>query len=312
MSIADRPRSEIVERLRLTEAQLGITTQRADSLQQQLEAANQRIELLQILCDAAYQMAGVHEAPVGFLDNLSDGANGDPLRHDSFSLLPVGNQWRDQLEAAIQMEKLAVESAKKYEQQLEAANRAREEAETRLNLSRRRLAGMDEYANFVEKRAEAAEAKLASATAYIASLDAIKASPWNPDQAVTALLDIKTAAKEALAQIGAPDSQSNLCLEPGVRYTNIEPQTAPTFDFPARADALFKGMMENLRLKAEQAAQPSDTERLDILERYQIEVLLGHEGWSVGKNQEVGWTDRHKNPRDAVDQYAAMRAGKER
>ena len=46
------------------------------------------LDTLRDLCGAAYQAAGASGWPVEWLDNLSDAANGDPLRHDVAGLLP--------------------------------------------------------------------------------------------------------------------------------------------------------------------------------------------------------------------------------
>lgn len=50
----------------------------------QLEA---RVKTLQTVCGEAYQLAGVYDAPVEALDNLSAAANGKPIPHETF--LPV-------------------------------------------------------------------------------------------------------------------------------------------------------------------------------------------------------------------------------
>ncbi|MDN7537015.1 hypothetical protein [Burkholderia cenocepacia] len=49
-----------------------------------------RIERYQALCAAAYQLAGAVDAPLRFLDALSEGANGNPLPEEmSLALVPV-------------------------------------------------------------------------------------------------------------------------------------------------------------------------------------------------------------------------------
>lgn len=45
------------------------------------------IAKLRKVCAEAYQFAGAYNAPIKVLDNLSDAANGDELRHETF--LPV-------------------------------------------------------------------------------------------------------------------------------------------------------------------------------------------------------------------------------
>jgi len=49
------------------------------------------VRSLRGLCAAAYQAAGASDWPVEWLDNFSDAANGDPLRHDPASLLPFAS-----------------------------------------------------------------------------------------------------------------------------------------------------------------------------------------------------------------------------
>ena len=55
-----------------------------------LQTAMEEIERYQALCSAAYQLAGLMNAPVRFLDALSDGANGGlEARAKTADLLPV-------------------------------------------------------------------------------------------------------------------------------------------------------------------------------------------------------------------------------
>lgn len=56
-----------------------------------------------------------------------------------------------------------------------------------------------------EKRIGELENQLAKALSYIRSLTKLHASPWNPDAAVTQLLDVATEAGAALADITSPD-----------------------------------------------------------------------------------------------------------
>ncbi|WP_322037920.1 hypothetical protein [Burkholderia cenocepacia] len=64
-----------------------------------------RIERYQALCAAAYQLAGAVDAPLRFLDALSEGANGNPLPEDmSLALLPVTAAECDQSTSALQAE----------------------------------------------------------------------------------------------------------------------------------------------------------------------------------------------------------------
>lgn len=50
--------------------------------------AKEQIERYQKICAAAYQLAGLVDAPLRFLDALSDAANGEPME-DGINLLPV-------------------------------------------------------------------------------------------------------------------------------------------------------------------------------------------------------------------------------
>jgi hypothetical protein len=67
---------------------------RVDAILSTLPSAEPKVEQegkearYQKLCAAAYQLAGLVEAPLRFLDALSDGANGEPME-DAIELLPV-------------------------------------------------------------------------------------------------------------------------------------------------------------------------------------------------------------------------------
>lgn len=50
-----------------------------DQLVSSLEALRAEVEKLRALAACAYQMAGMHDAPLVWLDRLSDAANGDEL-----------------------------------------------------------------------------------------------------------------------------------------------------------------------------------------------------------------------------------------
>ncbi|WP_217918095.1 hypothetical protein, partial [Burkholderia pseudomallei] len=50
----------------------------------------EQIERYQAVCAAAYQLVGVVDGPLHFLDALSNAANGEPMStEDALNLLPV-------------------------------------------------------------------------------------------------------------------------------------------------------------------------------------------------------------------------------
>lgn len=68
-----------------------LEAEEAEGLRVEAEELRDEIDRYQHLCAAAYQMAGTVDAPLRFLDALSDGANGDVWEADKLEeLLPVG------------------------------------------------------------------------------------------------------------------------------------------------------------------------------------------------------------------------------
>ena len=59
----------------------GVIGREPDCYDRQIAQLQARVDLLECTCAQAYQMAGVVGAPEAALDNLSDAAQGKPLRH---------------------------------------------------------------------------------------------------------------------------------------------------------------------------------------------------------------------------------------
>ena len=72
----------------------------------ELTAFKERISILESICGEAYQMAGQVGAAERILDNLSDAANGRPLRHKTF--LPVTDDDFSELTALKELLRRAV------------------------------------------------------------------------------------------------------------------------------------------------------------------------------------------------------------
>ncbi len=122
-------------------------------LSTELAAAKERVRELRNICGEAYQLAGAIGAPVAVLDNLSDAANGGPLRHATF--LPILDTDCDKLRE--------VESLKERVRELEKENADLEGANLPLysdrirNMENKIAEQAEEIAGLKEKLLEAQE-----------------------------------------------------------------------------------------------------------------------------------------------------------